>query len=88
MTLSSLSFHTTRLGLAGVQGDITGDILVNGHPKVQATWSRAIGYVEQTDIHSAATTVQEALFFSARMRLPAGNSDQQVGFRADRSPPE
>mmetsp|Transcript_4643 Transcript_4643/g.13342 ORF Transcript_4643/g.13342 Transcript_4643/m.13342 type:complete len:1521 (-) Transcript_4643:659-5221(-) len=60
------------------QGDITGDILVNGHPKVQATWSRAIGYVEQTDIHSAATTVQEALFFSARMRLPAGNSDQQI----------
>ena len=51
---------------------------MNGYPKVQSTWSRAIGYVEQTDIHSAATTVEEALFFSARMRLPAGNSDAQV----------
>ena len=29
------------------QGEITGDILVNGHPKDQATWSRVMGYVEQ-----------------------------------------
>lgn len=28
-------------------GLIRGDILVNGHPKVQATWSRVAGYVEQ-----------------------------------------
>jgi len=34
------------------QGEITGDILVNGHPKDQKTWSRVVGYVEQTDIHS------------------------------------
>jgi hypothetical protein len=30
------------------QGAIEGEILVNGHPKVQATWARSIGYVEQT----------------------------------------
>ena len=30
------------------QGFIEGEILVNGHPKVQATWARSIGYVEQT----------------------------------------
>jgi hypothetical protein len=30
------------------QGFIEGEILVNGHAKVQATWARAIGYVEQT----------------------------------------
>ena len=34
------------------QGEITGDILVNGHPKDQKTWSRVVGYVEQMDIHS------------------------------------
>ena len=34
------------------QGEITGDILVNGHPKDQRTWSRVVGYVEQMDIHS------------------------------------
>ena len=35
-------------------GCITGDISVNGHPKVQATWSRVMGYVEQMDVHSPA----------------------------------
>ena len=35
-------------------GEIRGDITVNGHPKVQATWSRVMGYVEQMDIHTAA----------------------------------
>ena len=34
------------------QGKITGDILVNGYPKDQKTWSRVVGYVEQMDIHS------------------------------------
>ena len=29
------------------QGLIRGDILVNGHPKAQSTWSRVCGYVEQ-----------------------------------------
>ena len=34
------------------QGEIRGDILVNGFPKVQASWARVVGYVEQMDIHS------------------------------------
>ncbi|GAB4819215.1 hypothetical protein N2152v2_006261 [Parachlorella kessleri] len=50
-------------------GVVRGDIYVNGHPKQQETWSRVVGYVEQQDIHSAGTTVREALMFSARMRL-------------------
>lgn len=50
-------------------GLIRGDILVNGHPKDQATWSRVAGYVEQQDIHTAESTVSEALYFSARLRL-------------------
>lgn len=59
-------------------GRITGDILVNGHPKDQKTWSRVVGYCEQMDIHTPATTVAEALWFSARLRLPKTVSDQQV----------
>lgn len=50
-------------------GLVRGDILVNGHPKEQASWARVVGYVEQTDIHSAALTVRESLLFSARLRL-------------------
>ena len=34
------------------QGEIKGDILVNGYPKDQKTWARVVGYVEQMDIHS------------------------------------
>ena len=30
-----------------------GDVRVSGYPKVQATFARVIGYVEQSDIHSA-----------------------------------
>ena len=34
-------------------GKIMGDVRVSGYPKVQATFARVIGYVEQSDIHSA-----------------------------------
>ncbi|KAK2076776.1 hypothetical protein QBZ16_005002 [Prototheca wickerhamii] len=59
---------TTAHG-CGTVGLVRGDILVNGHPKEQSSWARVVGYVEQTDIHSAALTVRESLLFSARMRL-------------------
>jgi hypothetical protein len=36
-------------------GEITGDILVNGHPKDQRTWARVVGYVEQSDIHTVGS---------------------------------
>ena len=60
--------------LAGrkTQGVTHGDLLVNGHAKEQATWARAVGYVEQTDVHSAGLTVQESLSFSAALRLGDG----------------
>ena len=50
-------------------GRISGEILVNGHPKNQKTWSRVVGYVEQDIRHTAQLTVREALMFSARLRL-------------------
>ncbi|KAK9812481.1 hypothetical protein WJX73_003351 [Symbiochloris irregularis] len=57
--------------LAGrkTSGRITGDIRINGHPKVQETFARVSGYVEQTDIHDPFTTVAEALKFSAHCRI-------------------
>jgi len=59
------------------QGEIQGDLLVNGAPKNQSSFSRIMGYVEQTDIHSPQATVREALSFSAALRLPADTSDMQ-----------
>lgn len=67
--------------LAGrkTQGVTHGDVLVNGHAKQQATWARVVGYVEQTDVHSAGLTVEESLEFSAAMRL---TSDVDADMRA------
>eukprot|EP00192_Tetraselmis_astigmatica_P001759 CAMPEP_0117657340 /NCGR_PEP_ID=MMETSP0804-20121206/5278_1 /TAXON_ID=1074897 /ORGANISM="Tetraselmis astigmatica, Strain CCMP880" /LENGTH=1545 /DNA_ID=CAMNT_0005463787 /DNA_START=295 /DNA_END=4932 /DNA_ORIENTATION=- len=59
------------------QGEIKGELLVNGRPKVQSTFARKMGYVEQTDIHSPQTTVREALQFSAALRLPAEATPMQ-----------
>ena len=53
------------------QGVIEGSILVNGHPKEGRTFNRLCGYIEQTDVHLATSTVREALHFSASLRLPA-----------------
>ncbi|GLC47082.1 hypothetical protein PLESTM_002024000 [Pleodorina starrii] len=53
-------------------GRVEGRQLLNGHPKVMATFSRVMGYVEQFDVHNPQATVLESLIFSARMRLPPG----------------
>lgn len=60
--------------LAGrkTEGRITGDIRVSGVPVDQCRGlARALGYVEQTDVHVPEATVAEALAFSAALRLPA-----------------
>ncbi|ONK76807.1 uncharacterized protein A4U43_C02F40 [Asparagus officinalis] len=51
-------------------GYIEGDIKISGYPKEQSTFARVSGYVEQNDIHSPQVTVEESLWFSARLRLP------------------
>lgn len=50
-------------------GRITGEIKVNGFKQDLRTFKRVSGYCEQFDIHSPQTTVQEALWFSASLRL-------------------
>ncbi|BDA51445.1 ABC transporter G family member 36 [Coccomyxa sp. Obi] len=61
-------------------GLVRGRITVDGHPKEQATFARISGYVEQFDIHSPATTVREALAYSAELRLADVQSTQLQGF--------
>jgi hypothetical protein len=70
--------HRAADGDPAAAAAAAGDILVNGLPKQQATWARQVGYVEQMDIHSAHTTVEEALWFSGRLRLPPSVTDAQV----------
>lgn len=50
-------------------GTITGDIRVNGFKQDLRTFKRVSGYCEQFDLHSPQSTVGEALWFSARLRL-------------------
>jgi len=53
------------------QGRVSGQILVNGHPKDPETFNRFAGYVEQQDHHIETETVFETLMLSAHLRLPA-----------------
>ena len=64
-------------------GTITGDIRVNGFPKDNDSFNRIAGYVEQTDTHTPELTVEEAVYFSARMRLPADVDTARVHEYAD-----
>ena len=43
---------TKVLAAVCAAGIIRGDVRVSGHPKVQETFARIMGYVEQYDIHS------------------------------------
>ncbi|RHY28869.1 hypothetical protein DYB32_005642, partial [Aphanomyces invadans] len=51
-------------------GRIVGDIIINGEPKNPVNFSRITAYCEQMDIHSEMSTIGEALWFSANLRLP------------------
>lgn len=61
-------------------GHIRGKIWVEGHPKVQETFARISGYVEQFDIHSPALTVRESFKHSAQLRLMNVTHDQLEEF--------
>ena len=64
----------------GTGGLIRGQIWVEGHPKVQETFARISGYVEQFDIHSPALTIRESFKFSAQMRLMDVTAEQLEEF--------
>ncbi|KAH0772358.1 hypothetical protein KY290_016339 [Solanum tuberosum] len=58
-------------------GHIEGDIRISGYPKIQETFARISGYVEQNDIHSPHVTVFESLWFSSYLRLPKEVNEKQ-----------
>ncbi|KAH7165897.1 ABC-2 type transporter-domain-containing protein [Dactylonectria macrodidyma] len=57
-------------------GVVTGDVLLNGHPRSNS-FQRKTGYVQQQDIHLSTSTVREALRFSAELRQPASTTKQE-----------
>eukprot|EP00056_Hartaetosiga_gracilis_P011963 m.186099 g.186099 ORF g.186099 m.186099 type:complete len:1006 (+) comp13612_c2_seq5:2233-5250(+) len=52
-------------------GEVIGDVLMNGTVPSQRRFARLVGYCEQNDLHEPYSTVEEALNFSAALRLPA-----------------
>ncbi|OWZ19446.1 ABC transporter [Phytophthora megakarya] len=71
---SSGAGKTTLLDvLAGrkTSGIVQGEILLNGYPATDLAIRRSTGYCEQIDIHSASSTIREALTFSAFLRQGA-----------------
>ncbi|KAG7386158.1 hypothetical protein PHYPSEUDO_000590 [Phytophthora pseudosyringae] len=68
---SSGAGKTTLLDvLAGRKpsGSVRGQVLLNGQPASDLMVRRSTGYCEQVDIHSDASTIREALVFSAFLR--------------------
>lgn len=57
-------------------GVITGQMLVDGHPR-DHSFQRKTGYVQQQDLHLQTTTVREALNFSALLRQPGHVSREE-----------
>jgi len=70
--------------LAGrkTSGRIEGSITINGAPVDASTLARFAGYVEQQNLHIETETVEEALLFSASLRL--SYPEQLKGIRGSR----
>jgi ABC-type multidrug transport system ATPase subunit len=58
-------------------GKLSGDILVDGHPRNPSTWKIQCAYVEQDDIMFRNLSVYETLRYSALLRLPSIMSDNE-----------
>ena len=77
---------TTLLNaMAGVTSPSTGQVLYNGQSlyKNISFFRSTLGYVPQDDIVHKELTVERTLHYAARMRLPAGLTDEERDARAD-----
>ncbi|KAL3669649.1 hypothetical protein V7S43_005033 [Phytophthora oleae] len=77
---SSGAGKTTLLDvLAGRKssGSVRGQVLLNGQPASDLMVRRSTGYCEQVDVHSDASTIREALVFSAFLRQESSVPDQE-----------
>ncbi|HEV2237213.1 MAG TPA: FHA domain-containing protein [Ktedonobacterales bacterium] len=66
--------------LNGLRPAHAGRVLYNGHDYYQhiASYSAQIGYVPQEDIVHRDLTVERALYYAAKIRLPSDFSDEQI----------
>ncbi|KAG2484025.1 hypothetical protein HYH03_017115 [Edaphochlamys debaryana] len=60
-------------------GRVEGQQVVNGVTKEPHAFARLMGYVEQFDVHSPHATIEEALLFSARLRVTAAQLREAGG---------
>ncbi|HYC89977.1 MAG TPA: ATP-binding cassette domain-containing protein [Thermoanaerobaculia bacterium] len=77
---------TLMTALNGYQPPIAGRVLFNGQD-LYASFDQfrlGIGYVPQDDILHGELTVAEALYFTARLRLPGDTGDDEIARRIDR----
>ena len=82
---SGVGKSTLMYALSGIQPAPQGTVLYNGHNYYQHldTFSRELGYVPQDDIIHRNLTVGRALYYAARMRLPAYLTALQINRRID-----
>jgi ATP-binding cassette subfamily G (WHITE) protein 2 len=59
-------------------GNVTGELLMNGHPIDDGVFRRVSAYVQQEDIMHGYLTVRETIRFNALLRLPSTVSDEEV----------
>lgn len=71
---------TLMEALNGVQPAIEGKVLYNGqnYYRNMSAFSKQLGYVPQADIVHADLTVERALYYAAKIRLPSDYIDTQI----------
>ncbi|HEX5441996.1 MAG TPA: FHA domain-containing protein, partial [Ktedonobacterales bacterium] len=71
--------------LNGLRPAQNGSVLYNGQDyyKNMAVYSTQIGYVPQDDIVHRDLTVEKALYYAAKLRLPSDFSEEQIERRID-----
>ena len=82
---SGVGKSTLMDALNGLRPASTGKVLYNGHDYYQhlAVFSRQLGYVPQEDIVHRELTVERALYYAAKMRLPRDFTKEQINQRID-----
>ena len=77
---------TLMTALNGYQPPSAGRVLFNGRDLYGAFdhFRLSIGYVPQDDILHGELTVFEALYYTAKLRLPGDTSDEEIDRRIDR----
>ena len=82
---SGVGKSTLMYALSGIQPAQQGTVLYNGQDYYHSldAFSRELGYVPQDDIIHRRLTVQRALYYAAKMRLPTDLTQAQIKQRID-----